>query len=217
MATIRPYEPQTYQALGQCLAELGNADLAMVYYEIALHGKWHDRYLDVNQIVSVEYLHLLRKIHREQLSVQAPEYARGRLQALANGLPSDKADLVVTMMWNTDRTDVDLHVIEPSREECYYDHPRTRSGGQVTRDVTEGYGPEMYILPNAPRGKYRILANYFGTDANRTQVRTKVYITIYEELRSVRHERVDKQTITLSESREKRELATVVVKGKASP
>jgi uncharacterized protein YfaP (DUF2135 family) len=195
---------------------LGNADLAMVYYEIALHGKWHARYLDVNQIVSVEYLHLLRKIHREQLSVQAPEYARGRLQALANGLPSDKADLVVTMMWNTDRTDVDLHVIEPSREECYYDHPRTRSGGQVTRDVTEGYGPEMYILPNAPRGKYRILANYFGTDANRTQVRTKVYITIYEDY-GRKHERVDKQTITLSESREKRELATVVVKGKSSP
>ncbi len=53
--------------------------------------------------------------------------------------------------WNTDTTDVDLHVIEPSGEECFYRHRNTRrSGGRLTQDVTQGYGPEMYVLPARP-------------------------------------------------------------------
>ena len=52
-----------------------------------------------------------------------------------------------------------------------------------------------------------------GSDANRTQVRTKVYVTIYENF-GAKRERINKQTITLSNSKEKRELATVTVKKK---
>ena len=29
----------------------------------------------------------------------------------------DRADLVIMMMWNTDRTDVDLHIVEPTGED----------------------------------------------------------------------------------------------------
>jgi anti-sigma-K factor RskA len=210
VALMRPYEPQSYQAMAQCLAEIGYADLAMVYYEVALNARWHERYKDVRQIAGVEYLRLLRRINQGDLSSHAPEYAQARLESLAGETPIENADLVIMMMWNTDRTDVDLHVVEPTGEECYYDHPKTRIGGSVTRDVTEGYGPEMYTLPSAKHGKYRIIANYFGSDRNRTQVRTKVYITVYEDFGGKR-ERISKKTITLSDQKEKRELTTVMV------
>ncbi|HZJ66839.1 MAG TPA: DUF2135 domain-containing protein [Kofleriaceae bacterium] len=74
-------------------------------------------------------------------------------------------------------TDVDLHVTEPGGEECFYAHRQTRTGGALTRDVTQGYGPEMYVLAAAPRGLYQIRARYFA-DRNRASVRSKVYATV---------------------------------------
>ena len=64
----------------------------------------------------------------------------------------DTADLAALIFWNTDGTDVDLHVIEPGGEECFYQHTQTASGGHISRDVTTGYGPEIYLLPQAPAG-----------------------------------------------------------------
>lgn len=94
----------------------------------------------------------------------------------------EEADLVVIITWNTDASDVDLHVIEPSGEECFYAHPTTLSGGRLTRDVTTGYGPEMFVLGEAPRGTYRIRAKYFAADDNRASARTKVHATILRDV-----------------------------------
>src|ERR1041384_7096116 len=92
-----------------------------------------------------------------------------------------RAGLVVMITWNTDATDVDLHVIEPSGEECFYSHPQTASGGRITQDVTQGYGPEMYVLKAAPEGRYVIRAKYFASDSNRTSARTKVQALVIED------------------------------------
>ena len=209
---LRPLEPQTYQAMSLCLAETGNADLAIVYYEVALNATWNDRYLDVKKIVGVEYVDLLRRIERGELSSHAREYAVARLETMRGRVPVSQADLVITMVWNTDRTDIDLHVIEPTGEECYYEHPRTRMGGRMTRDVTEGFGPEMYTLEEAKAGDYRVLANYFGTDANRTNVRSKVYVTVYRNYGDPKRQRIERKTITLANRKEKRELIVVKFK-----
>ncbi|MBC8873309.1 MAG: VWA domain-containing protein [Planctomycetes bacterium] len=210
VALARPYEPQIYLALGHCLSDLGCADLAMIYYEVALGGEWHSRYPDVNRIAGVEYLHLLQRINAGELSTGAPEYAKARLESLSQNVDVDNADMIVTMMWNTDRTDVDLHVLEPSGEECFYKNRNTRTGGRITRDVTEGFGPEMYTLDRAPEGTYKIMANYYGTDTNRTQMRSKVYVTVYEMF-GRKQERVTRHTVTLSRGKEKRDIATVVI------
>jgi len=211
VAEARPYLPQVYQAMGQCLASLGNADLAMIYYEIALGGQWHGRYQDFSQIAAVEYSHLLRRIESGELKTQAPHFARTRLETVAAKTPFKTAGLVVTMMWNTDRTDVDLHVVEPSGEEVYYKHRNSRGGGKVTRDVTQGFGPEMYSIGKARRGKYTVKANYYGSDTNRTTARSKVYLTIYENF-GEKNERVSRKTVSLSRGKEMREVATVQIK-----
>ena len=71
--------------------------------------------------------------------------------------------LRITLAWDVDETDVDLHVLEPDGEEAYYGHRRTSSGGFVSEDVTTGYGPEEYLRKDADKGVYKILANYYAS------------------------------------------------------
>jgi len=71
-------------------------------------------------------------------------------------------DLVVVLTWDTQATDLDLHVIEPSKEECSYEHTRSFNGGFLDRDVTNGLGPETYTLQRGAPGKYKIEVEYFG-------------------------------------------------------
>jgi uncharacterized protein YfaP (DUF2135 family) len=192
--------------MGQALAAIGKPELALVYYEIPLLGHWDSRFGDLMLIVELEYVRLLRQIAGKDSP--ARDYAQSRLATLQNKVGIDRADVVVTITWNTDNTDVDLHVIEPSGEECVYNHPRTRSGGELTRDVTRGYGPEMYVLRHAPKGKYRIDANYFASDANRTSVRTKVQVTIVENWGTAQ-EKVTDRVVALEYGKERHTIATL--------
>ena len=50
------------------------------------------------------------------------------------------------LTWDADQTDIDLWVTEPSGEKCFYGHNRTTIGGLLSRDFTDGYGPEEYCL-----------------------------------------------------------------------
>ncbi len=71
-------------------------------------------------------------------------------------------DLQVLLYWDTNGTDVDLHVVEPSAEECFYGHRETQSGGMLDVDDVDGYGPEVYTLASAPRGDYEVFGQYFS-------------------------------------------------------
>lgn len=74
-------------------------------------------------------------------------------------------DVRVVMTWDADLTDMDLHVVEPSGEEAYYGHARTTIGGKVSRDITDGYGPEVYSLRRAMNGSYKLKAKFYGSSA----------------------------------------------------
>ena len=59
-------------------------------------------------------------------------------------------DLFVWLGWDTDHTDLDLHVLEPTVEEVCYINKHSRIGGMLSRDFTQGYGPEVYCLKKWP-------------------------------------------------------------------
>jgi uncharacterized protein YfaP (DUF2135 family) len=120
----------------------------------------------------------------------------------------DTADVAALIFWNTDGTDVDLHVIEPSGEECFYQHTQTASGGHISRDVTTGYGPELYLLPKAASGRYDISAHYFASDANRASTRTKVLAFIYENWGG-KDEHLAIKSLALTGQKERHELGAV--------
>jgi len=72
-------------------------------------------------------------------------------------------DLRVSMAWDTDDTDQDLHVIEPNGEEVFYQHKLSKQGGAIGRDFTQGYGPEEYMVIHGRKGTYKIRAKYFAS------------------------------------------------------
>jgi hypothetical protein len=208
VADLRPYEPQTYRAMAQALTAMGKTDLALATYEIPLLGEWDARFGDLGAIVELDYLRFLRHVVAGELKTSVPEYAKARLETLSRKIGITQADLVVTITWNTDATDVDLHVTEPSGEECYYSHRETKSGGALTRDVTQGYGPEMYVLKRAPNGNYAVRAHYFASDRNRASARTKVYVTAFEDWGTPR-EKVTEKVVTLEYGKEWHDIATI--------
>jgi tetratricopeptide (TPR) repeat protein len=72
-------------------------------------------------------------------------------------------DVRIVLTWDADLTDVDLWVTEPSGEKCFYSHNRTTIGGLLSRDFTQGYGPEEYCLRRTMPGTYTIQCNYYGS------------------------------------------------------
>ena len=72
-------------------------------------------------------------------------------------------DLRVIIRWDIDSTDIDLHVVEPTTEEIYYSHQRSASGGILSADITNGYGPEEYLLKSSPKGTYTLKTHYYAS------------------------------------------------------
>lgn len=210
VADARPYEPQTYRAMAMSLAAADQRELALAYFELALAGQWDARFGEFRQILLQDYVRFLGTDPGAKLAAPLADYARTRVKTLREQVGTTEADVLVTITWNTDNTDVDLHVIEPSGEECFYAHNKTASGGALTRDVTQGYGPEMYVLPKAPEGKYVVRAKYFASDANRASARTKVYATITRNWGKP-GEKTEERVVTLELGKEMHDLLTVAV------
>jgi uncharacterized protein YfaP (DUF2135 family) len=116
-------------------------------------------------------------------------------------------DLQVLLTWDTDGTDLDLHVIEPSGDECYYGNRQTAAGGVLEVDDRDGYGPEVYLLPRAPIGEYRIAVAYH--DAGRAaQAEAVVEVILREGLASERRYRFP---VTLTHQGETLEVGSFLV------
>jgi len=88
---------------------------------------------------------------------------------------------MVWLGWDTDHTDIDLHVIEPSKKEVYYANNRG-CGSHLSRDFRHGYGPEIYIAKqgSAMKGTYDVYAKYYAShqDSKLTGTTSAVVWTI---------------------------------------
>lgn len=164
---LRPEEPQSFRDLALVLARRAHAaagtpaakaDFARAAELLATVVKrsW-DRFQGIEIIALTE----LNRIWGEAE------------QAGVTGFPLDarrfkkelKTDVRIVMTWDADQTDMDLHVVEPSDEEADYSHNLTTIGGKVSRDFTQGYGPEVYALKKAMRGSYKVKTHFFGSSA----------------------------------------------------
>jgi uncharacterized protein YfaP (DUF2135 family) len=93
-------------------------------------------------------------------------------------------EVVVTLVWET-KDDLDLHLIEPSGEEIYYKHKRSRQGGTLDLDknaeqtvlVTNPIENIYYAsMPGA--GKYRIEVVYYKKNTSVTSIPYTVALNI---------------------------------------
>lgn len=87
-------------------------------------------------------------------------------------------DIKVVLIWDT-QTDVDLWVIDPKGEKCYYSHPSTQSGGNLDVDVIDGFGPETFTMAKALPGNYSVQVQYYGS-YDKPITRVNAYVVLYE-------------------------------------
>lgn len=99
------------------------------------------------------------------LAVQRYRALGGRDHALPTRLVRMlDTDIRICIEWNTPRTDMDLHVTQPDGQEVYFGYRQSTNGGQLTADVTNGFGPEEFLLRVAAPGTYTIQTNSFAED-----------------------------------------------------
>jgi tetratricopeptide (TPR) repeat protein len=152
----RNIEPQSYRDYALALADNGEAQAALdTLYSLLTKPYWDNirkRSRGIEDVVIMEMNHLIAK----NPNLNTSEIDKDLLIDIP-------VDIRVVINWNMS-ADVDLRVIDPNKEVCYYDHRETHIGGHIGADITEGYGPEQFILKKAIKGKYRI---YVGYDINR--------------------------------------------------
>ncbi len=73
-------------------------------------------------------------------------------------------DVRIVIEWTNDDADIDLWVIEPSGEKVFYSNKLSTSGGQISNDMTDGYGPEEYLLRRAISGTYQVKIDGYDGD-----------------------------------------------------
>jgi hypothetical protein len=174
----RPFEAHSYRDLARSLEDAGKFGLAALQYEIVQAGTFQGQFTQsLKDVVLEEYAHMMRDaIHRKAIANKLLNQFGERLERVA----TDKlqADLRVTISWNTDNTDVDLWVIEPDGTKCFYGHQKTKNGGELTQDVTWGYGPERYQMIKAGPGEYAVKVHYYSGPRNALVGETHVNVVV---------------------------------------
>ena len=87
--------------------------------------------------------------------------------------------LRVVLGWNLDNVDMDLWVRDPLGEWAYYSQRQTRSGGQMSDDFTQGYGPETFTIARALPGTYTVYVHYYADHQQKLSVPSAVYLDLY--------------------------------------
>ena len=141
-------------------------------------------------------------LRRKGVSERLAEQLRRRRQRVP------PADLRVTITWNTDATDVDLWVLEPDGTKVFYSHPRSASGGELSQDQTQGYGPERYQVRQARPGVYRVLVHYFRPNPNLLGGETHVHVTV-ARYAGTAQEVVERHTVVLKQHNQEVEVCRV--------
>ena len=140
-----------------------------------------------------------------QLAEDASEQLRvtGARQLVVVGLlqPGAPVDVRVVLSWDTDSCDMDLWVTDPKDEKCYYQNTLTYLGGKISRDVTQGYGPEEFMLKKAEKGKYKVQVDYFGTRSQKQLMPVNLRITFYTHY-GTPQQKQQETTVRLSNAKE---------------
>src|SRR6185436_16694647 len=74
---------------------------------------------------------------------------------------ADRPSLRIVLSWETDANDVDLHVRDRRGGHAFYSQRRLSSGGELLDDLTDGYGPEMFVVDSPTAFPYHASVHYF--------------------------------------------------------
>ena len=73
-----------------------------------------------------------------------------------------KISMKVVLVWDSNRTDMDLWVTGPDGEKVFYGNRTGKAGGQLDIDITDGYGPETFTHASPQAGTWQIQVQNFS-------------------------------------------------------
>jgi uncharacterized protein YfaP (DUF2135 family) len=88
------------------------------------------------------------------------------------------AALQVELMWDSNYSYVDIHVVEPSGEEVTRNHEKSLHGGSISGWMTEGFGQEICVSRGGSHGKYRIDVQYYSSDGTEVSRETLAHVIV---------------------------------------
>jgi hypothetical protein len=173
VARWRPMEPQSHRDYALALADNGEAQAALDSLCSLLEKRYTSNILKRNygfgEVLVTDINHLI---------AENPGIDTSKIdERLRMALP---VDLRVVLNWNMNSTDIDLYVTDPYGSECFYNRKATGTGGRLNANMKDGYGPEQFLLKNAPKGAYQIYVGYSGdrqvASAGPSVVMVEVYL-----------------------------------------
>jgi tetratricopeptide (TPR) repeat protein len=181
----RPFEGQAFLEEALALDAAGRFSEAARNYEIVLARSWARHQGQVKMVAANHYARMLTVLGRHPRAEAVAGVLRARVEELKAPRTEDSLFGAVdttpiayqlTTHWNSDSTDIDLWVIEPDGERCYYQRMRTPLGGQLYWDITDGLGPELYHARKAAPGPYHVVVHYYGNRSQRYVVPTALLL-----------------------------------------
>lgn len=191
---LRPEEPHSYRDLALVYEEIGEYQKAFdLLYDIIdgnlLEKDEEERFYGIEHIAYVEACHLASKYESK---INLSEIQKELLKEF-------KVDIRVVIDWNHDNTDLDLWIENPNSEKVLYSNKSSKDGGRISEDLTEGYGPEEFMIKKASKGDYEILVDFYGHEVQKISGPTTLKVTIFtnygqkKETKEIRILRLDKE------------------------
>lgn len=215
---LEPERPQPYRNLALALearadrpsepvaARKADYARALDLQNRILTSDWSRNFNGVEVVTLMEANHIIPKL--KALGVSEVSLDPRLIAAL-------DVDLRIVLEWNTDGTDMDLWVDEPNGERAMYSNRNTAVGGRLSNDMTNGYGPEEYLLHHAPDGKYTVRADVFATDRLNANGATIIRAHIFRHYgRADEQEQVLEVELTAGDKGGKQVVGTITVKKK---
>lgn len=89
------------------------------------------------------------------------------------------------LIWDTNNTDVDLHLLPPQTtlsslwtpRDCCYEYPAPTWGALLESDVATGFGPERITMAAPAPGDYTLVAHYFA-DNGQGSTRAQAFLSV---------------------------------------
>jgi tetratricopeptide (TPR) repeat protein len=178
----RPFEPQSYLEEALALDAAGRPAEAARNWEIVLARTWKRHDAQTKTVAAYHYARMLAALAKHPRLAEESARLEARRRELAEFVRMKPLDYQLTTHWNSDGTDIDLWVVEPNGEKCFYRQPRTKLGGWLHWDITDGLGPELYHAPEAAPGTYFVVAHYYGNNSQRYVVPTAMLLVTDREV-----------------------------------
>ncbi|WBL21059.1 VIT domain-containing protein [Zunongwangia sp. HRR-M8] len=172
---LRPEDIQSYRDMALIKIENGHFQEALELLYKIVSGELVEkdearRFSGIEDISFVEMNNLIT-LHKNELDLSNID---------KKFISPMKMDLRVVVDWNHNDTDIDLWVIDPKNEKCWYKSKKTKIGGKLSDDMTEGFGPESFKLKEAISGNYEMFIDYYSDNVQKISGPTFLKITVFK-------------------------------------